>query len=377
MLFKKSYTELVQDSLSYLTSNTQITNANVGGITRSLLEIINKNIADYYDVLDINMAMGFLSSSEGYYLDLIGSLFNMPRIQATSATQSVSDNVQKFYVSNGTLFAKIPSGIIPEGTIVSSVDGVIAYAVSEDTSFSTSATEVYVPITSQMVGSKYNVGVNILTVNSLGVSGVFTTNSKPIVSGTDTELDENYRYRLMNATVSAERANEISVRLAALSVDNVADVIIRPYARGIGTFDIIVIPVQGIASDSLIASVQSAVDAVKAVGIKATAIKPSIVPVNIEVSLVFVDNVTDYEKSQIRAEVKSAIENYIVSIPIGGTFIFNEMNQQIMDVSEKIKDNVVTCYYFRNQPTFHGNVSIYWDEIFYPDPSLSDAISVV
>lgn len=376
MLFKKSYSELVQQSLNHLLANTDITNTSIGGITRSLIEVVNKTISEYYDVLDINMAMSFLSTSEGYYLDLMGSLFNMARQPAIVASASVTDGVQKFYVLTGTLFDKIPSGTIEANTGVSSTDGQIIYYVTSDTPFSVSATQVYVPIATRVSGEKYNVASNVLTNHSLNIVGVYTTNDKPIQSGQDSESDANYKYRLMNATLAAEKANEIAIRLACLSTPGVADCIIRPYARGIGTFDVIVVPAEGIANSTLVASVQSAIDDVKAVGITGTAISPTIVPVDIEVKLVFVDGATDYEREVIRSSVKSSIEKYTVNIPIGGTFILNEMRQQIMDVSPKIKDHLISCYYFREEPTFLGNVDIYWDEMFYPNPSSFEAIRV-
>jgi uncharacterized phage protein gp47/JayE len=220
------------------------------------------------------------------------------------------------------------------------------------------------------------VGVNSLVTHSLGLSDVFTTNTRVIVGGADLESDDNFRYRIINATLSAERANETAVRLAALSVPGVADVKIKPYARGIGTFDIIVIPTEGIATDAMISNVQAAIDLVSAYGITGTAIKPSIVPVSIELKLIFVDKTTEVEKEDIRGRVQTAIEKYIVNIPLGGTFILNELRQQIMDVSVKIRDHVIRCYYFRQEPTFMGNVEIYWDEMFYPDTESAQAIIV-
>lgn len=378
MIFKPTYGELVQDSLSQLKSTTTITNSNVGGITRSLVEIINKNISDFYDVLDINMMMGFLSTSQGYFLDLIGAMFNMPRIPASTASKLSSDGVQKFYVVDGsTLGSKIPSLVIPQNTTVSTGTGGVTYYVSADTPFSATVTEVYVPITASAVGSSYNVSTNTLTTHDLGIVDVFTTNEAPIVNGSESEADANYKYRLINATLAAERANEISIRLATLSVNGVANLVVRPYARGIGTYDVVVIPVDGIATDSLIASVQAALETVQAYGVTGTAIKPAIVPVDIEVRLVFVDKATDYQKSQVRASVQAAIESYIVNIPLGGTFVLNEMRQRIMDVSEQIKDHICNCYYFREEPTFLGNVEIYWDEMFYPNPDSAEAIRVL
>ncbi len=377
MLFKKEYGELVQNALSYLETNTDITNTSIGGITRSLIEIINRNVADYYDVLDINMTMSFLSTAEGYFLDLIGSLFNISRTRSSRATITSADNIQKFYVTTGTLNNLIPAGIIPEATTVTTDDGSISYTVSSDTAFSVSATEVYVTISAGDIGSKYNVGTDTLTSTNLGVTGVYTTNTRPIATGQDTESDSNYRYRLSNATLAAEKANEISVRLAALSVDGVADILIKKYVRGIGSYDIIVTPTDGIATQALLVNVQSATDDVQACGMKGTAIAPTIVPVDIDLKLVFTDDATDYEKSIIRSNVVTAIETYIVNIPIGGTFILNELRQQIMDVSAKIKDHTIICYYFREEPHFLGNVEIYWDEIFYPNPNSSEPISAL
>jgi len=377
MLFKKGYGELVQDALSYLETNTDITNTSVGGITRSLIEIINRNVADYYDVLDINMTMSFLSTAEGYFLDLIGSLFNVSRSSASKASVSAVDNVQRFYVTSGTLHDKIATDIIPEGTTVNASNGSMVFTVTSDTAFSVSATEIYVPIQAEDVGSKYNVGTNVLTVSSLGVTGVYTTNRLPIASGTDTESDSNYRYRLSNATLAAEKANEISIRLAALSTDGVADVVIKKYARGIGSYDIIVIPTDGIANTALIDGVQTAIDLVQACGIKGTAIAPTVVPVDIEVKLIFTSDATTAEKTNIRSNVVTAIEAYIVNIPMGGTFVYNEMVQQIMDVSTKIKDMVCSCYYFREEPHFQKNIDIYWDEMFYPNPGSAEAIRAI
>jgi len=377
MIFRKDYAALVKKSLQNLVMRSKITNQTVGGIARSLIEVINLNISEYYDILDINTAMGFVSSAEGYFLDLIGDLFGMSRLLPKTATTSESDQTQLFYVATGTLHDKIPSDIIPQGTKVGTEDGSILFTVSGDTAFGIADTKVYVPITASDTGSQYNVGVNTLVTHSLGVSDVFTTNEKVVIGGSDTESDSNFRYRIINASLSAEKANETAIRLAALSIAGVGNVTIRPYARGIGTYDLLVIPVDGLATDIMLSDVQKSIDSVQAVGITGHAIRPDIVPVNIEVRLVFTKNTSDVDKDTIRAQVKTAIERYIVNIPIGGTFILNEMRQQIMDVSSKILDHVISCYYFRGEPTFIGNVSIYWDEIFYPDQTIPNAIRVL
>ena len=266
MIFKKDYGTLVQKSLQQLVTRSSITNQTVGGIARSLIEVVNSNIAEYYDILDINTAMGFVSTAEGYFLDLIATLFNMKRIQATAASAASTDSVQQFYVASGFLSTYIPSFTIIQGTTVSSADGSIVFTVPSNTTFGPTDTSVYVPIVANGVGTNYNIGVNVLVNSSLGLAGVFTTNVSVVAGGTNIETDDNFRFRISNATLSAAMANETAVRLAALSVPGVANIVVQPYARGIGTFDIIVIPVSGLATAGMISAVQTAINTVQAFG---------------------------------------------------------------------------------------------------------------
>jgi len=377
MLFKKTYEELMSAAIDGLQNNTDITNMSIGGVARSLLEVVNTQLSDYYNVLDVNQAMGFVSSAQGYFLDLIGELFNITRYQPQGASVSASDETQRFYVTRGFLGDAIPSLFIPSGTVVSTTDGSIEYTVTADTVFSMAATQVYVPIESSQSGAQVNVGKNGLIWSSITTDTIYTTNDKAIVSGSDTESDENFRYRISNATLSFERANEVSIRLAALSVPGVAEVVMRPFSRGIGSYEVLVIPSEGIASSSLIASVQEAIDSVQAYGIGGLAKAPTVVPIDLSVKIMFIDGVTEVDKERIVADVTTSIERYTVNIPVGGTFILNELRQQIMDVSPKIKDHVITCYYFREQPHILGNVEIFDDEMFYPNPDSFEAIRCI
>jgi len=377
MLFKKTYEELVGEALNGLQNNTDVTNVSIGGVARSLLEVVNAQLSDYYNVLDVNQAMGFVSSAQGYFLDLIGELVNVDRMQPQGATVSAADQVQRFYVTRGFLSDYVPSLFIPEGTTISTSDGAIEYTTNEDVSFAIGVTQVYVPMTSTKVGDQVNVGKNALISSSISDSNVYTTNDEPIVVGSDTESDENLRYRIKNSVLSFERANEVSIRLAALSVDGVSDVIMRPYSAGIGSYEVLVVPTEGLASESLIAQVQDAIDGVQAYGIRGLAKSPTIVPIDISLKVIFLDGVTEVDKERIVDDVTTSIERYIVNIPVGGEFILNELRQQIMDVSPKIKDHTITCYYFREQPHILGNVLIYDDEMFYPNPNSAEAIRCI
>ena len=107
-----------------------------------------------------------------------------------------------------------------------------------------------------------------------------------------------------------------------------------------------------------------------------TAIAPTVYPVSLGIVLTFVNGTTTAAQTNVIASVTTAIQNYIVNIPIGGTFVLDQLTQTILNVDPSILDYTITSYYFNQQSTFQGNVSIYWDEMFYPDPSLATPINV-
>lgn len=79
LLQTKNYEELMEEAKILLPRNTPITNMSPGGIALTLLEIMNKQLSAYYNTLSINHALGFLSTAEGEYLDMIGRMMDCPR----------------------------------------------------------------------------------------------------------------------------------------------------------------------------------------------------------------------------------------------------------------------------------------------------------
>jgi len=84
ILNTKSYNELMEEALYLIPRNTDITNFKAGAVARSLTEILNKNLSDYYGKLSVKDALGFLSTSEGEHLDLIGEMLDCTRKEGES-----------------------------------------------------------------------------------------------------------------------------------------------------------------------------------------------------------------------------------------------------------------------------------------------------
>ncbi len=80
----KTFDELMAAAVERLSQNTPINNFSPGSIARALLEVTNEHIAQFYQALDFNLAMAFVSKAEGYFLDLIGELLNCRRREGES-----------------------------------------------------------------------------------------------------------------------------------------------------------------------------------------------------------------------------------------------------------------------------------------------------
>ena len=55
------------------------------------------------------------------------------------------------------------------------------------------------------------------------------------------ETDDNFRYRIVNQCLTLATSNETAIRLTALTVEGVNDVILKPYSMGAGSFTVIVL----------------------------------------------------------------------------------------------------------------------------------------
>jgi len=373
-MYKRTEQEMLAEAMDALIQEGSITNLSPGGRVRTLLEVMNRELGLAYRNLEFDEAMRLVSTSTGQFLDLVGELLQVNRGEPISAYSGRADQNVKFYTTGAPLITYLPSGTIPTGTTISTSDGILSYSVSEATTFSTVQTEVYVAIEASGTGVSNNVGSYTLTEHDLGVSQISVTNLYSIGNGEDSESDENYRFRITNAMQAYSRANDTAIRLAALGAPGVSDVIIQNYRSGVGTVDVLVIPVGNKVSDITMRQVKSAVGAIKASGIYVSARQPSYIPVQIAVRLDTSAAATPGQASDIKEEVVNSILRYIGQIPLGGAFILNELRERVMSTSEKIRDMEILCYVFRNRPQLKRNFKAEPDELFLPDPDTDTPI---
>jgi phage-related baseplate assembly protein len=181
------------------------------------------------------------------------------------------------------------------------------------------------------------------------------------------ETDENYRARIVNQVYVVAGANITAIRLKALAVNGVKDVIFKEYSHGAGSFSCYVITDDAQASRSILRAVEAAINDTKAYGVYAEVKTPVLIPVELMVRLVFSNDAGAAEKTTIRQNVVRQVRNYINSLSLGDTLVINEVIQQVMDVSTKIKDLDIYSLKVNGTSRHITNQTIKWDEKFILD----------
>jgi uncharacterized phage protein gp47/JayE len=176
------------------------------------------------------------------------------------------------------------------------------------------------------------------------------------------ETDDNYRARITNQVYVVAGANLTSIRLKALAVEGVKDLVFKQYTHGAGSFSCYVISESPQADRATLQAVQSVVDDTKAYGVYAEVLSPVLIPVELMVRLVFSSDATAAEKGTIRQNVSKALTDYANNLSMGESFILNEAIQQMMDVSPKIIDLDIYGLAVNNVQKFIGNLDCKWNE---------------
>lgn len=308
-----------------------------------------------YRKFDTNILISYLDGANGQYLDFIADMLGVQRLGEQPASIASTEQNVKFYVDVGT-FGDINGGLpitIPAGTIISTGDAStgVTYVVPYTTILSSSDTFAYIAAESTRTGSDQNVGADQLIFHNftnyagVGNNSLKVTNDAEITVAQDVESDTNLRYRCSNAVLAAEAANETSLRLAALTVPGVADVIIIPFYQGIGTTGMLMKSVTPSVPQGLVAAVQNVVDAQKAMGEIVNVRGPNETGFSCVVTLTLRRKLSPNDESSIIQAATSNLTTYINSLDIGEDFIVNEAVERVMSASAEIKNMGVA-----NQP---------------------------
>lgn len=347
-IFAEKESKIFGDILYDLVNETNITRSSPGSKTRAMAQAISKKLGRMWAQFDNNIVLSFLDGAEGKYLDYLGAMMGVSRLGEERAAATSQQRVVKFYVDVGN-FGDINSGssiLLPSGTILSTGprQSGITYRLPYSVVLPSTSTEAYVAVEAIRAGTTFNLGAgqlryhNFINYTNQLNDTLKVTNESEITSGKEIENDTNYRFRISNQVVASESANLTAVRLAALVVPGVADVVMIPFNRGIGTIDIMIQATLPRTSDTLLAAVAESVFKQTAQGVVPNVMAPIDIGMSMEGTLTLRERVSSNEQSTLISAVTNNVSDYINNLEIGEEFIVNEAVERVMGTSDNIKN---------------------------------------
>lgn len=352
--FPREEKDIVSEALQRMNRQTNITQLAPGGKARFFLTTVAREQAKQQGLFDANLLQPYIKYSEGKFLDFFGDMLNLPRIEATHA-QTTSDNFM-FYVQSGK-FGDINSGSsfnIPAGTTIGTVpfegstitpglevQSVIEYKTTEAVTCPADNSYVYVPIRASIEGSYSSIPRNTLTQHSFNSYSLASTNALKctnkfaIDNGIDRERDESYKYRLSNIFAARNQAMYASIRLAALSIAGVADVVMVNAEQGPGTFGLYVKSTTPTASPELVNAVATAVGEVAAYGNRPFVSAPQTLGLELVAAVNWSSRASAAEIATGYNAMRNVVEEIINNLDIGQAIDLTNLLEDMLDAAPK------------------------------------------
>jgi hypothetical protein len=178
------------------------------------------------------------------------------------------------------------------------------------------------------------------------------------------ETDDDYKYRISQQCLILASSNETAVRLAVLSTDGVADIKMKPYAMGAGTFSVIVVLEDGVDETTVLNNVTAAINKTYAYGIKFKVTTPTLTYIKLKIKVYLKDTVSDADAQTIRYDVQSALADYIAGLAVGEDIVVDQITQTVLNVSDSIISHQCLEFKINNEKALYVNQSCRWFERF-------------
>lgn len=178
------------------------------------------------------------------------------------------------------------------------------------------------------------------------------------------ETDGEYRARISQQTLNLATSNYTAIRLAALSVEGVVDIVLKPYVYGAGSFSLLVLIDAYHASEDIMQHVRDAVEPVIGYGIKYEIIQPILKPVSLSLKLILKESVDTVKAQEIRYDVREAVRSYLLTRTIAEDITIAELTQRIMEVHTGISSFICDDMKINGVRVSFINQTCGWNERF-------------
>jgi len=248
----------------------------------------------------------FPQTAEGEYLDRHAALRGLER-KAGAAAQGVI----RFQAGA----AAEQDRTIAAGTVCMTA-GLIRFETTQEAVLTAGTMSIDVPIRAVEAGAAGNVSAGTITamaVAPVGIAGC--TNPAACIGGRDEESDESLRERVLETFKRLPNgANAAFYQQEALSFDQVAEAVVIPRPRGVGTVDVVVSSPAGLPDQTLLEELRAYFQTRREIAVDVGVRAPETVTVDVAVQ-VAAGNGADME--QVKASVEAAIKGWFTGYRLG------------------------------------------------------------
>ncbi|MDR3718395.1 MAG: baseplate J/gp47 family protein [Bryobacteraceae bacterium] len=329
----QSFTTLVANGAAAVQgSSRQLLDLSVGSTLRAVLEA-SASVGLWMQWLAVRvLRMTRAATSEGADLDSWVADFGLTRLPGVAAMGTVT--VSRFVAAS--------SALVPVGTAFRTADGTLTFATTEDSSSPAWAdaqggyllpaglASLTVPVACSSVGLVGNVQAGTVSLVVGGLPGIDTvTNAAAMQGGLDAEGDAALRGRFQNYIASRSRSTLSAIGYAISSIRQgleyaISENLAPDGTTRLGCFVVSVDDGTGNPSDALLATVASAIEAVRPVGSTYSVRKPTVTTLQIVMTVDVSDSTLG---ATARQAVAAAVASYVNALTIGEVLRWSRLAQ--------------------------------------------------
>lgn len=331
-----------QSAAAVQSACSKLLNLTVGSVLRSILEA-SASVGIWVEYQIVLVWQGCrLATSIGIDVDTFVNDFSMERLAAVPSSglvtfaragTSVQAQITPYFNADGS--------INTSGVTVITADFTNTFGVSTDTTnaawnaglgayvIPVGTASINVPVKNLTSGSSGNIQAGTIQLLSSALPYVDTaTNAAPFQNGEDQESDAAVKARFVNYINTRAQATPAAVAYAIATTQPgiTYDVLENTTASGTyqpGNFVIYIDDGTGDPPSTLIAAVQTAVNAVRPIGSTFSVFGPTVVDVTVSLAIT-VGPAGNKPAAQL--EVQNAIQDYIDTIAVGATLPYSKLS---------------------------------------------------
>lgn len=322
---------MIEDVLEAIQSNMEFEiEIGDGEPLRNIIEAVIQEIDLQYWQLEQVYENSFIDTAYGEELSKLVKILGIERRPAIKSEGSVrfyreTEADSDYLIPMGTRLETLPDY---EGNTIS-------FETIENAVLLKDTKEVTARISAVEAGSNTNLTANkIIIINDPPTGIESVTNDYATIGGEEEETDEELKERAISSLETSGRGTINAILNRLRNTPGVKSVAIEDLARGVGTFDILVLGDTIPMPLDKRRELENIVNEIKSGGIDALLEEPSVKTVDVSIKL----NIETSLSSTDLQNVNNSIVNYFSSIQIGKTAYVNQLSKYILNSNSNIID---------------------------------------